>query len=184
MCQDKVLKGGGVSKVRNPEDSGREDWGTLGKMRGITNPPLRQTRGGKKSALHPFSFYMFSNPTNAKVQFFTEKMQISIISHPPPPQQKNKTVEDVIFSRQKKTQKNSTPNPQTKPPYYCGINEIIDLKPPPPLGSFHPSHHKPTAPPALPSHQDHHKSTRSPATKRSEIGDFGVKKEGSSLLGL
>ena len=38
----RVLKGG-VSKRRgqpaNPEDSGREDWGTLGKIRGITTTP-------------------------------------------------------------------------------------------------------------------------------------------------
>ena len=30
---------GGGGTLGNPEDSGREDWGTLGKIRGITTPP-------------------------------------------------------------------------------------------------------------------------------------------------
>ena len=32
---------GGGGTLGNPEDSGREDWGTLGKIRGITTPPVR-----------------------------------------------------------------------------------------------------------------------------------------------
>ena len=39
------FKGGGVQAegvfLGKPEDSGREEWGTLGKIRGITNPLLR-----------------------------------------------------------------------------------------------------------------------------------------------
>ena len=37
----RVLKGGGcssVSRIGNPNDSGQEDWGNLGKIGGITTP--------------------------------------------------------------------------------------------------------------------------------------------------
>ena len=49
----RVLKGEGLFKGRgylgNPKDSVWEDWGTLGKIRGITTPPLRILLNGRFS---------------------------------------------------------------------------------------------------------------------------------------